>query len=88
MNERWAKVLRRSAGAGVVLAIIGLAMAIFYIKMYGIYAGTSYDSQNEVVLWRSPLTLGIAGFAITFVLEACLAVVRGPKPVQTSSQNS
>ncbi len=82
MSERWAKVLRRSIGAGISLAILGLAMAVFYIKMYEVYAGSAYDAQNESVLWRAPLTLGMAGFALTFILESCLAVVRGTKSVE------
>lgn len=81
MSERWAKVLRRSIGAGLSLAILGLAMAIFYIKMYEVYAGSAYDAQNESVLWRAPMTLGLTGLAITFVLEACLAAIRSPKPI-------
>ena len=85
MSERWAKVLRRSTGAGITLAILGLAMAVFYIKMYSIYAGSAYDSQNESVLWRAPLTLGFAGFGFTFILESCLAIVRGTKPNDTQA---
>ncbi|HJZ89383.1 MAG TPA: hypothetical protein VKE40_00830 [Gemmataceae bacterium] len=80
MRPFWARVLRNTGGVGIALAVIGYGLAQAFLFTHRAYAGDAYNSENERVLWQTPLVMATIGMLMTGGLEAFLGLIRKPAP--------
>jgi hypothetical protein len=86
MQPFWTRVIRHAAWTGISLAVIGYLLGRAFLFAHKLYAGGAYNSENERVLWQTPLVMAGFGIALTVGLDLLFGFIRRPVQVQAPAQ--
>jgi hypothetical protein len=78
MRPFWGRFLRHAVAVGVSLAIIGHLLGRAFLFVHKVYSGTAYNSENERVLWQTPLVMAVFGILLTAALDFLILFIRRP----------
>jgi hypothetical protein len=78
MSEFRKRLLRRSVGVAIALAIVGYVFAEVFLVLLRMNGGAS-DPANDAVRWKTPLTMAGIGVVLQIVVETVLYAVRPKK---------
>ena len=79
MRSLCLRILRRSLPVALILAALGYVYGRIFLHMLAMEA-QHHDPANEAVLYRTPLTMALAGVAVLAFIEVALYLVRGNPP--------
>lgn len=66
---------------GVALAIIGHLLGRGFLHAHRLYGGGAYNSENERVLWQTPLVMAAIGIMLTAAMDLLAHLARRPTKV-------
>ena len=81
MRPHWGRLLRHVVVVGIALAIIGHLLGRAFLFAHRVYGGGAYNTENERVLWQTPLVMAVLGIVLTAGMDLLVMFVR--RPVQS-----
>lgn len=83
MSETGKRVLKRTIGVAIVLALMGYIFAEVFLVFSRMNGGV-VDPANDSVRWRTPLTMALIGGVLQLIVEIISYALRNKKPVSAA----
>lgn len=78
MSLFWSRTAKRALLVSLTLAAIGYVLGQAFLLAVRVQANIAPTPENEAVLWKTPVTMGLLGLIMTVGVEAFAELFRKP----------